>query len=495
MASEAPEKLTCIFFNPAEDDDDLGRLARHLGECFGDSIEIFETAAADAAISAATACLDRSAVFLNFSSESARIWSILDRLYACVQIRTIALGTSCDRETVSRLAHHGAGYFPIPQPQEAVVKLVADLLAPPAQSAPPSPTEGSIRQIGSLEIASQRRILNRVLRDLPALETEAMLALLERACEIATYSSTISASKSGAGTRYFLKISEVEDGIKRRRSSPLGDEDPRVLQAGLPEPEPPVPPQAGDSQPARILCADDRIGDLSLFFQMRMLLEKCSPLPSEIIYASDGLEALEALKLNPNIQIALLDLDMPGTDGWQVLERLRAYPSIRRAVVSGGFTREQVARAARYGAAFFPKPCNLKSLALLASRWLRPQIAIADRDREDAFVRELARLDAAARHEIFYQVVRQQPPATAAETYRQLEAAELIESLAEGRIAAGKVSGITYYYLKWNYLEDGKKKVRSVCLGKDHPALLEDPRLSGRISAGLGKGNGRRRQQ
>lgn len=492
MALGSEVNLTCILYIPNAGKSPLPDLEKTLKTVFGPSMRCSRVGTLAALLAAIAAGSGLCVICLDLDSDAAGVWAALEALYPFPQTRVLVFGTPFDRETVSRVAHHGASYLPQPYPQEQVTDLFADLLSPAAGFDDLSPVEHWVRQIGSLHVDSQRRILNRILRSRRS-HIESTLELLERATQIETYSSTISESKSGASVRYFLKVPEVKDGVRKRRSSPLGPQDPRVLQPGLPTPSAPQPaPDPHQSQlPCRILCVDDRIGELNLFFQVQMLLEK-DAVPGEMIYANDGQTAIDTLRLNPTIQVALLDLDMPGVSGWQILEQLRKLPAIRPVAISGGFTRQQVAGVARYGAAFFPKPCNLKSLALLTSLLVRPREVSVDRAREDGLVREIGALDLPTQDRVLYQALHQQPPGTALDTYRQLEAAETIESLEDGRIAAGKVAGSTYYYLKWSTVENHKRKVRSLCLGKDNPAVLEDPRVTSRISAGVGRGRGRR---
>ena len=44
----------------------------------------------------------------------------------------------------------------------------------------------------------------------------------------------------------------------------------------------------------------------------------------ETIEAGTGEEALAALKANPSIKVALLDIMLPGIDGFEVCRRIRA---------------------------------------------------------------------------------------------------------------------------------------------------------------------------
>jgi len=84
----------------------------------------------------------------------------------------------------------------------------------------------------------------------------------------------------------------------------------------------------------------------------------------EIQEAADGLEALEKLAAN-DIDLALLDLNMPGMGGLAALERIRSDPHTRDlpvVVVSteGSETRIQLVRS--QGARFLRKPFTPEDL-------------------------------------------------------------------------------------------------------------------------------------
>ena len=46
----------------------------------------------------------------------------------------------------------------------------------------------------------------------------------------------------------------------------------------------------------------------------------------EVLEAASGEEALDALEVGPRPDAVLLDIRMPGIDGWEVLRRVRAHP-------------------------------------------------------------------------------------------------------------------------------------------------------------------------
>lgn len=75
-------------------------------------------------------------------------------------------------------------------------------------------------------------------------------------------------------------------------------------------------------------------------------------------------EALEILKTE-HPTVAIIDLALPGLDGWQLLARMRANPSTSDipAVAMTAFHSSSVAQKAISAgfAAFFPKPINART--------------------------------------------------------------------------------------------------------------------------------------
>ncbi len=77
-----------------------------------------------------------------------------------------------------------------------------------------------------------------------------------------------------------------------------------------------------------MLVVDDQAEQLLL---VRKAIELVDP-PVEILTATSGAEALELLA-SRSVDIMLLDLNMPGMPGSQVLETLRADPNLKRLPV------------------------------------------------------------------------------------------------------------------------------------------------------------------
>lgn len=82
--------------------------------------------------------------------------------------------------------------------------------------------------------------------------------------------------------------------------------------------------------------------------------------------AKDGLEAVELTrKLKP--QIVLMDLQMPGVDGWEATRRLKADPDTKHVVVvalTAHALKPEVEAARRAGCdVVVAKPCDITQLA------------------------------------------------------------------------------------------------------------------------------------
>jgi CheY-like chemotaxis protein len=76
----------------------------------------------------------------------------------------------------------------------------------------------------------------------------------------------------------------------------------------------------------------------------------------ELVEATNANEALAAVR-GGSVDIALVDFNMPGTDGLQLLAQIReTHPKMPVAVVSANLQDEIVARARELNAAFVPKP-------------------------------------------------------------------------------------------------------------------------------------------
>jgi len=113
-------------------------------------------------------------------------------------------------------------------------------------------------------------------------------------------------------------------------------------------------------EPARVLVADD-----DPILREFATVHLSSP-TATILTARDGTAALELLLAQP-CDIAILDIEMPGLDGFTLLERIRSEPSLKRLPVMMLTGLEDIAsidRAFNLGAnAFASKPVNWRLLS------------------------------------------------------------------------------------------------------------------------------------
>ncbi len=85
------------------------------------------------------------------------------------------------------------------------------------------------------------------------------------------------------------------------------------------------------------------------------------------VEAADDSSMWQALQAHPDIGLVLLDVQLPGVNGVDLLPRLRAeYPTARVVMLSGDYDRETVARSIQQGAAGF-LPTSLLDQVLLSA--------------------------------------------------------------------------------------------------------------------------------
>ena len=90
----------------------------------------------------------------------------------------------------------------------------------------------------------------------------------------------------------------------------------------------------------------------------------------EFIFALNGLKALELINSHPDIEIALLDINMPGMDGLTLLEKIRDTKPLLRVIMLSAYSDMNNIRAAMNMGAydFITKPIDMKDLELTIKR-------------------------------------------------------------------------------------------------------------------------------
>jgi CheY-like chemotaxis protein len=138
----------------------------------------------------------------------------------------------------------------------------------------------------------------------------------------------------------------------------LAEPTPRDMPAGGPQISEPRPPRKDDGRP-RVLLVDDSAEYRDLY---ALMLEQTAT----VITASRGEDALAIASAEP-VDAIVLDVMMPGMDGWQTCEQLKSNPqtsAIPVIMLTSLDGRDVPETAARVGAAsVLIKPCPVDRLA------------------------------------------------------------------------------------------------------------------------------------
>lgn len=117
-------------------------------------------------------------------------------------------------------------------------------------------------------------------------------------------------------------------------------------------------------QPRKILVVDDS----KLMHKMYEVMLRQYPL----VYASDGRQALDRLREHPDIDLVLLDINMPNMNGLEFLAELRSDPDrddVSVIIISTEGREEDTARGMEAGAtAYIKKPFRNEEILDVISR-------------------------------------------------------------------------------------------------------------------------------
>jgi len=121
---------------------------------------------------------------------------------------------------------------------------------------------------------------------------------------------------------------------------------------------------------AKILVADDEL-DLQVLIKQKFR-QKIRENKYEFIFAVNGVDAIEKIGLNPDIDIVLSDINMPEMDGLSLLSHLNKYnPLIKSVIVSAYGDMENIRTAMNRGAFdFITKPIDFEDLTLTIEKTL-----------------------------------------------------------------------------------------------------------------------------
>jgi CheY-like chemotaxis protein len=127
---------------------------------------------------------------------------------------------------------------------------------------------------------------------------------------------------------------------------------------------------------ARILIVDD---DFRNIFALTALLER---LKLEVISAESGEQGISILKQTPGVNLVLVDIMMPGMDGYATMRAMRKLPagsSLPLIAFTAKVARDERQRCIDAGAsAYIRKPVDTSELLALLGEWL-PAMAPGER--------------------------------------------------------------------------------------------------------------------
>lgn len=110
----------------------------------------------------------------------------------------------------------------------------------------------------------------------------------------------------------------------------------------------------------------------------------------EFIFARDGLKGLQLIKEHPDIELALLDINMPEMDGLTLLEKIKEInPSIRSIMLSAYGDMSNIRTAMNRGAFdFLNKPIDLTDLGITIKKTIEEvkRLKEIDQTQQENFV-------------------------------------------------------------------------------------------------------------
>lgn len=113
---------------------------------------------------------------------------------------------------------------------------------------------------------------------------------------------------------------------------------------------------------AKILVVDDEEDQEELIRQR--LMNKAFLHGYEFVFVRNGLQAFQKIKDHPDIEIALMDINMPEMDGFMVLQKIKAInPLLSTILISAYDDDNNISQGLSFGAfEFIHKPIDFKLL-------------------------------------------------------------------------------------------------------------------------------------
>uniref|UniRef100_UPI001F5EBBE4 response regulator n=1 Tax=Actinomadura fibrosa TaxID=111802 RepID=UPI001F5EBBE4 len=98
----------------------------------------------------------------------------------------------------------------------------------------------------------------------------------------------------------------------------------------------------------------------------------------EVLYAEDGQAGIDVLHRNPDVAVVLMDVMMPGLDGYATTAAIREMPQFAELpiiVITAKVMKGDREKSLESGASdYVPKPVDVDHLLDVMRRWLQPSI-------------------------------------------------------------------------------------------------------------------------
>ena len=126
----------------------------------------------------------------------------------------------------------------------------------------------------------------------------------------------------------------------------------------------------------KILIADDH----ALFREGLHYTLKALDKDLEILEAANGNQAIQIVRHYPDLDLVLMDLDMPGLDGYQGLTQLRQnYPELPVVIVTASEYEQDMIRVMKCGASgYIPKSMTSKDMLEAIGKILNGDVFVPD---------------------------------------------------------------------------------------------------------------------
>ena len=112
--------------------------------------------------------------------------------------------------------------------------------------------------------------------------------------------------------------------------------------------------------------------DVRTGFALTAMLERCG---MKVVYAENGREGIERLHQHANTDLVLLDIMMPGMDGYETARAIRSMPRFERlpiiSLTAKAMKRDRDQAIAAGASDYIAKPVDVDELMSMMRAWLR----------------------------------------------------------------------------------------------------------------------------